>query len=174
MSEQTAAVPFYGFSGTLRIEEPKFNYTQQRWAKLREENTEDLSRSFRENPNQVKILNDPKLATMPLVVLRKEHLDRLINLLRDLQSGQLGIEHELTAVRDVSELIAMLAEEEGLLKDDPEKTEHPKLNKALRVFVNTYRSIAQRRFVFVSERKRDVLPTSSDSEKASLPDPDND
>ena len=174
MGDLSNLTDIQSFKGTIPISEPKLEYNKQRWATFREENTDSIAEMYSKNPNLVKILDDRKLAHVPLVVMRKEHLDRLINLLRDIKAGQVGIEHELTAVREVSELVAMLAEEEGLLADTPPSSEHPKLTRALRVIVSTYRAVAKRSFIFTAQSKMQKLPTLSEEEKASLPLPEDD
>lgn len=162
------------FITNIPISEPNLEYSKQRWATFREENTDAIAELYAKNPNLVKVLDDRKLSHVPLVIMRKEHLDKLINMLRDIKAGQIGIEHELTAMREVSELLAMLAKDEGLLADTPPQTDHPNLTRALRVFVSTYRAVAKRSFVFTAQSKKQSLPMFSIIEKESLPLPEDD
>lgn len=134
---------------------PDFAYRKARWATVREVNTEEMARQFADNPQLVTVLEDPKLRKNPLVVMRKEQLDQMLNLLRDLVAGHVGIEHDLTAVSSANELLSLIANEEGMLPGGLASESHLKLAHAIHLVLSTTRSVLQRRFVSVAHKAAD-------------------
>lgn len=58
---------------------PKFNWTPDRWAVARTKNVEKLHKHWEDDPSRVAVLEDPKFKNDNLVILKKEHLDELLN-----------------------------------------------------------------------------------------------
>jgi len=141
---------------------------------VREVNTEEMARQFAENPQLVTVLEDPKLRKNPLVVMRKEQLDQMLNLLRDLVAGHVGIEHDLTAVSSANELLSLIANEEGMLPGGMASESHPKLAHAIRVVLSTTHSILKHRFISIAQKAAEDPFVLTSDEKAALSDSESD
>lgn len=100
---------------------PALIYRTTRWTLLRNEKVERMAEQWEQEPTLVLVLSDPKLKGQELVVLRREHLETLEKLLRDLASGQAVIGTEVRALLKAVMHLKDLAKERDLLKkkDDP-------------------------------------------------------
>ena len=72
-----------------------------RWATARTKKVDQVLADWTEEPDLVRVFEDPKLGRAELVMLRKDRYDRLVKLLHDLASGQAAIRVELDGLAKV-------------------------------------------------------------------------
>jgi hypothetical protein len=90
---------------------PKFKYERDRWATTRTKNVEAIAEYWQENPEAVRVLVDPKLRRMPMVLLRKDQFEIVQKLINDLQNGQIVIQ------QDIQILLKALVAAKRLIED---------------------------------------------------------
>lgn len=98
----------------------KLNCIQEKYAELRNQRVDKLAKRFGEDPDLAIILSDRKLGSDPLILLRKENLDKLISQIREVS----GVEDVIFLIKSC-ELFLMIAKET--------KVEDPIVNKAIEI-----------------------------------------
>lgn len=150
----------------LRACVPQFQFEQQRWSTTRTENVEKITETWQENPNLVRVFQDPKFGHMQMALLRKDKLEAMIKLLRDLESGQAAVQHDVAAMFDAVGIVQDLIESKKQAL--PEELEKP-LSKAVRLIVNLWANVSST--IFVHAPTRQVKPSPlSEEEKQPLED----
>ena len=144
----------------LAVRIPQFKFDQERWSTTRTENVEKIATAWQENPDLVRIFQDPKFGHMQLAMLRKDQLEALIKILRDMQNGQAAIQLEVSALFDAVGLVKEIVEaHKGALPDDLKP-----LSKAVSLVVNLWGKISSTILVQAPKRKVEPSPLS-DEEK---------
>lgn len=81
--------------------QPKF--VSNRWPEVRTWNVKQVKALWDNEPNRVQVINDPRLGSTSLVMMRKDQFELMNNLINDLLDGQAGIESDLNvALEQVS------------------------------------------------------------------------
>jgi hypothetical protein len=145
----------------LRI--PKFKFEQERWATSRTENVEKIAEAWQSNPNLVRIFQDPKFGHMQMAMLRKDQLESLIKILRDVEHGQAAVQFDVRALFDAVGIVQDLVEAKR--KSLPADLEKP-LSKAVNLFVNLWGKVSST--IFVQAPKRQVNPSPLSEEEKQL------
>lgn len=96
------------------------NFKQEKYAVLRTQNVEKLAQRFGDDPSLAVILGDSKLGSEPLLLTRKENLDKLMGELKKVSNAD-----EVEIFLESCELFIMVAEKE--------KIEDPIFNKAVKI-----------------------------------------
>ena len=141
---------------------PTFKFEQDRWSTTRSENVEKIAEAWQKNPDLVRIFQDPKFGHMQMALIRKDQLETLIKLLRDLESGQAAIQYDVQALFDVVGLVQDLVEtRRGALPQDLEKP----LSKAISLFVTLWGKVSSTLFVQAPKRKVKPSPLSKEEQE---------
>lgn len=83
--------------------QPRF--VQNRWPEVRAWNVNQVKKLWDDEPDRVQVINDPRLGTTSLVMMRKDQFERMHNLISDLLDGQAGIESDLKVALEQVSLI---------------------------------------------------------------------
>jgi len=139
---------------------PQFTFEQGRWSTTRTENVEQIAEDWQHNPALVRIFQDPKFGHMQMALLRKDQLEALIKILRDLESGQAAVRYDVQALFDAIGIIQDLvdAQKETL----PKELERP-LSKAVNLIVNLWGKVSS--CILVQAPKRQVTPSPLSEEE---------
>ncbi len=150
----------------LPLKIPQFKFEQERWATSRTENVEKIVEAWQSNPNLVRIFRDPKFGHMQMALLRKDQLELLIKILRDVENGQAAVQFDVKALFDAVGIVQDLVEtKRTALPADLEKP----LSKAVSLMVNLWGKVSST--VFVQAPKREVKPSPlTEEEMQSLED----
>lgn len=154
---------FNGAIGQISI--PKFSVEREKWAKVRQTYKVDtLVSRFRDRPNLMLLFEDSKLRSDPLVMLRKDCFEKLINILTDLNCGQAGVQLDVDELSVQVDLLAELLSGRDELR--AEKPLHLSV-QAIRMRLSRLRS---QLFAFVSGRESGPRPLSDfEREELGLP-----
>lgn len=144
----------------LPLHVPKFRFEQQRWSTTRTENVEKIAEAWQKDPSLVRIFQDPKFGHMQMALLRKDQLEALIKILRDLQNGQAAIQYDIKALFDAIGIVQDLVEHKK--QDLPADLERP-LSKAVSLIFNLWGKISST--VFVQAPKRQIKPSPLSEEE---------
>ena len=94
----------------LPLRVPQFTFEQGRWSTTRTENVEQIAEAWQNTPTLVRIFQDPKFGHMQMALLRKDQLEALIKILRDLESGQAAILYDVQTVIDAMGVVSDFAD----------------------------------------------------------------
>ena len=166
ITKQDASTLVRGDQRFLPMRIPQFKFEQQRWATTRTENVEKIAEAWQTNPSLVRIFQDPKFGHMQMAMLRKDQLESLIKIIRDLESGQAAVQFDVKALFDAVGIVQDLVEtKKQALPADLEKP----LSKAVSLIVNLWGKVSST--VFVQAPKHQVKPSPlSEEEKQPLED----
>ena len=150
----------------LPLPAPQFKFEQRRWSTTRAENVEAIAEAWQENPNLVRIFQDPKFGHMQMALLRKDQLESIIKILRDVENGQAAVQFDVKALFDAIGIVQDLVEaKKQALPADLEKP----LSKAVSLIINLWGKVSST--VFVQAPMRQVKPSPlSEEEKQPLED----
>lgn len=166
ITQQVPSLLVRGDQRLLPVRVPQFTFEQQRWSTTRTENVEKIAETWHENPNLVRIFQDPKFGHMQMALLRKDQFEALIKILRDVENGQAAIQFDVAALFDAVGIVQDLVEAKKQAL--PEELEKP-LSKAVSLIVNLWGKISST--IFVQAPKRQVKPSPlSEEEKQPLED----
>ncbi len=166
VTKQDASILVRGDHRFLPIRIPPFKFEQQRWATTRTENVEKIAEAWQTNPSLVRIFQDPKFGHMQMALLRKDQLELLIKIIRDLESGQAAVQLDVKALFDAVGIVQDLVEAKK--QSLPADLERP-LSKAVSLIVNLWGKVSST--IFVQAPKRQVKPSPlSEEEKQPLED----
>jgi hypothetical protein len=100
--------------GVSEINSPikDLHYEQDRWATTRGLNVEEISSLWREDPNRVRVISDPKLGSNQLVLLSKSVLERIVGLLTGLENGYVGMRHDLDMLEKHLSLVSNIIKDQ--------------------------------------------------------------
>ena len=144
----------------LQARLPQLKFAQARWATARTENVEQIADQWQKDPSLVKIFQDPKFGHMQMALLRKDQLEALLKIVRDVESGQAAIQYDVRALIDAVGIVQDLVEgKKSSLPDDIEKP----LSKAVSLMVNLWGRISST--IFVQAPKREVKPSPLSAEE---------
>jgi hypothetical protein len=87
------------------------SYEHDRWATMRGLNVEAIGSLWKENPNRVRVIDDPRLGDEQLVVLSKKNFEMMLNFISDLESGNIGVGGDIETIGEHFALIQKLLEE---------------------------------------------------------------
>lgn len=135
-------------NNSIEVELPEFAFEQKRWATFRSLNVNLVSNMWRTNPDRVIIFTDPRLESGPLALIKKEKLEKLIKLLKDIDTGQASIEHNVEILIETISLAEDLAQ--SAVKD-PKGI--PVLRKAITILGSLKSSLTSRIRVTKSSKK---------------------
>ncbi len=144
----------HGDQALVPLRLPEFTYEQERWATTRTENVEKIAEAWHKNPQLVRIFQDPKFGHMQMALLRKDQLEALIKMLRDIESGQAAIQLDVKALFDAVGIVQDLVEAKKEVL--PQDLERP-LSKAVSLIVNLWGKVSST--IFVHAPKRQVKPS---------------
>lgn len=85
----------------LPVDLPSPRFERARWSTARTESVEHVLETWSDQPDLVRVFEDPKLGRAELVMLRKDRYDQLLKVLRNLACGQAGIRVELEGLAKV-------------------------------------------------------------------------
>ena len=150
----------------LPLEIPQFTFEQERWSTSRTERVELIAEAWQKNPGLVRVFQDPKFGHMQMALLRKDQLESLIKILRDVKSGQAAVQFDVRALFDAVGIVQDLIE--GKKQALPADLEKP-LSKAVNLIVTLWGKVSTT--VFVQAPKRQVEPSPlSEAEEQPLED----
>lgn len=135
---------------------PELTFEQDRWSKTRTLNVEEIATTWHNNPNLVRIFADPKFGHMQMALLRKDQLESLIKVLRDIQNGQAAIKYDVQAIFQTVDLI------KDVLKNHEIKEEETSLYKAVNVFVTLWSKISSTVLIRAPIKKVKPSPLSTE------------
>lgn len=87
----------------------RLSFNTSRWATFREENVSSVASRWVESPFLVQVLDDPRLGSAHLVVLRKDLFDRMLGLVRAFEAARTPILIELQQAARVSTVLVEMA-----------------------------------------------------------------
>ncbi len=145
---------------TVSFTVPKFKYERGRWSTSRTENVEEIAAHWQDYPEAVRVLQDPKLGRMSMVMLRKDRFEALQKLLNDLQHGQAFIQQDVQTLLD-----ALVATKELVELKNKETGNLAPLEKQLNVLLRISSRIEST--ILVKSSSTTVEPTSLTQEELS-------
>ena len=150
----------------LPVHLPSFTFEQDRWSTTRMEKVETIAEAWQKNPALVRIFQDPKFGHMQMALLRKDQLEILLKVIRDIESGQAAVQYDVQALFDAIGLIQdLVADKKNTL---PESLEKP-LSKAVNIMVTLWGKVSSS--IVVQRPKRQVAPPPlSEEEQQELED----
>jgi hypothetical protein len=159
MSHDPPALPGHG-QRFLPVHVPSFTFEQARWSTTRTENVEKIAEAWQKNPTLVRIFQDPKFGHMQMALLRKDQLEILLKVLRDIESGQAAVQYDAKALFNAIGIIQDLvdAQKEAL----PKELEKP-LSKAVNLIVALWGKVSST--ILVQAPKRQVTPSPLSEEE---------
>jgi hypothetical protein len=80
---------------------------------MREQNVKAVAKRWTARPHLVEILEDPRLGTAQLVMLRKDMFEQMVAALSGLASGRSAMSLEVAQITKISTVIQSLAEAEA-------------------------------------------------------------
>jgi ribosomal protein S20 len=106
---------------SLSLNSPDSNlfYEQDRWAKLRALNVEDIGSLWKEKPERVKVITDPRLGEEQLVIMSKNIFERMVNMLSDIEAGNIGVSTNIEVISQQLTLIEKLIEQQNKKELEP-------------------------------------------------------
>lgn len=127
MSETALKLPALTCPTTFNA--PTFSFEQLRWATAQHETMDDMHYYWTENPNAVRVFNDPRLGNSQVVMLRKDRFETLEKIKNDLTRGQIVLPHELKTLSSAIAVAKKLAQRlkestPSQARDDAEALEH--------------------------------------------------
>jgi hypothetical protein len=90
-------------------------HDKDRWPEVRSWNLNQVKKLWDEEPARVQVIKDPRLGETSLVMMRKDHLEHILNLIKDIEAGQASISHNLELAITQIECV-----EHGVSKHDTE------------------------------------------------------
>lgn len=138
---------------------PKLNFDRCKWSDISRISRDDLINMFDRDHNLVKVIGEPRLGDNSYAILRQDTLESMYVLLRELNSGQVGIQRDYEAIFAQIDGIVQLVEQSH--SDDTP------LNK----FVSVLRTLvieSRTRFVSVLNRQVYEPETLSEEEQAEI------
>lgn len=158
MSNNSQALAHRDMGEITEFELPKFAIEQDRWANFRNKNVNAVSKIWTDEPNRVMIFSDPRLECGSLALIRKDYLEKLIKIIRDVDRDQAAIEHSVDAIVGAIGIAEKIAQ-----KDDPKDL--PILRQAVSNLATLKVFLTSR--IFVKKSPRKVAPSPlSEEEKA--------
>ena len=70
-------------------------HDKDRWPEVRKWNLNQVKKLWDEEPARIQVIKDPRLGETSLVMMRKDHLEHILNLIKDIEAGQASISHNL-------------------------------------------------------------------------------
>lgn len=95
----------------MKIEVPRFEWKQEKWATARTENVEDTASAWGACPNLVRVFSDRKFGQHSLVMLQKEKLEQMVSILHDVQHGEVMVRTSLEALFNQVQMVVALFEQ---------------------------------------------------------------
>jgi hypothetical protein len=90
-------------------------HDKDRWPEVRRWNLNQVKKLWDEEPARIQVIKDPRLGETSLVMMRKDHLEHILNLIKDIEAGQATISHNLDLAITQIECV-----EHGVSKHDTE------------------------------------------------------
>lgn len=92
--------------------EPRFQFERSRWATFRDQNVNSVRELWTGRPDLVQVLEDPRLGTAQLVMLRKDRFEPLVAVLEDLASGRSALCFEVEQLTRISTALRSIVQRE--------------------------------------------------------------
>jgi hypothetical protein len=135
---------------------PEFEYQKERWAKVRLNKVEALAHTFTDSPNLALVFEDSKLKGDPLVLLRKQNFEFLLNVLQDLRAGQAGLQ---VSAEEVNIQLSLL---QRLVSEKLAREEATPIQDVLKLLSLSFSKISSKLVVFSKGKKSEPRPLSDD------------
>jgi hypothetical protein len=146
--------------GFLPVHMPSFTFEHARWSTTRTEKVEKIAEMWQKNPEMVRIFQDPKFGHMQMVLLRKDQLEALLKVLRDIESGQAAVQYDIQALFNAIGIIQDLVDAQKTAL--PKELEKP-LCKAVNLIVALWGKVSSG--ILVQAPKRQVTPSPLSEEE---------
>lgn len=135
---------------------------KQKWSKVRQEKVESIRRMFQKEPNLVFLLQDPKFDGDHLAMIKKSHLEDLINMNSDLSSGEASLRQSITSIRNAVDILI------EAVSQNEEIRENNLIKKAIRLTQTQVQSVSQLSINYIDPPKDKGSPPLSEAEKVLL------
>ena len=92
---------------------PRLAFDRSRWASFREESVKAVTKRWEDRPNLVQIMEDPRLGTAKLVILRKDLFEQLVAAMDRLISGRSAIQLDVEQITKITTVIHSMVKKGG-------------------------------------------------------------